>query len=75
MSTREYYINEYGLDINLLPYDLGNAIASNFIENLIVPKEEMIEKFKMYNAYQPKPQKRNLFNQITKISRAAAAVY
>jgi hypothetical protein len=45
MSSREYYLKEYGLDIALLPIDLGNAIASNYLENLIEPKEELMKDF------------------------------
>jgi hypothetical protein len=53
MTTREYYLNEYGLDINLLPEDVGNAIASNFIENLIEPENELLMQFKKYGVLQP----------------------
>lgn len=52
MTTREYYLNEYGLDINLLPEDVGDAIASNFIENLIEPKNELLMQFQKFGVSQ-----------------------
>jgi len=48
MTTHEYYLKEYGLDINLLPWGLSQAIASNYLANLIEPKEELVTLFKQH---------------------------
>lgn len=46
MTCKEFYIKEMGVDISLLPLKMRNIIATNYLEYIIFPKEELREFFK-----------------------------
>ena len=49
MSAYDYYLKNYGLDIDKLPRHVGNSIGGFYLGGSIFTKEELEKKFEDNN--------------------------